>query len=157
MYPRLEKVSTFGILRLIRCGKFQLSSAVHAGGTAFVVEIGARIRDEGTGLTIQRLREVWRGSRVSADVARPPKSPHLASVIVFTHIQFGADERLRVSKRDATFCFDQLQLPSALITWMARPPIILADLCSGPEGLTAAELEAALSVVSVPLEFCFLH
>ena len=69
----------------------------------------------------------------------PPKPPHLADVTSLTHLQLRGDELLRVSKRDAQCCFDQLKLYPELGVWMARPLVKKHELIT-IGGLSAAEI-----------------
>ena len=119
---------------LLRFGKLRLSGYAHAGGTVFVMG-GPKLGSDG----LRRLREVWHGTRVSNAAVAPPKPPHLADVTSLTHLQLRGDELLRVSKRDAQCCFDQLKLYPELGVWMARPLVKKHELIT-IGGLSAAEI-----------------
>ena len=105
------------VVNHLRCGKVRLDIDVKGGGTVFVV-----------GKSSGRLREVWHGKRVSSAARRPPRPPDLASPSALIYIEVAPGQLLRVSKRDAECCFDQLRLPVKLRKWMARPPVTIREL-----------------------------
>ena len=62
-------------------------------------------------------------------------------MLALIHLDEG--QKLRISKRDARCCFDQLRLPEALMPWMGRPPVSIAELLK-QGGMTRKEVGTAL-------------
>ncbi|CAE7858645.1 PDE9A [Symbiodinium necroappetens] len=111
----------------LRCGKLGLATSCSGGGTSFTVG-----KPGGN-----RLREVWHGRRVSQAAQVPPKPRHLASPTALSFLECSKDRPLRVSKRDASCWFDQLELPASLRLFMAKPAVSTDELVKA--GMTCQE------------------
>ena len=91
---------------------------------------------------LRRLREVWHGTLVSDAAVAPPKPSHLADVTSLTNLQLRGGELLRVSKRDARCCFDQLKLcPELTIGGLSAGEI--DEMCAN---LGATSLDAVFPI-----------
>jgi hypothetical protein len=130
-------------LAMLRSGRLKLAHSSAAAADTFIV--GKRSGG--------KCREVWNGARLTILAARAPKPPLLASPSSLATLEGSDDRPVRTSCRDGRIFFDQLAVPSDLMSFFGRPLVRVADLLDPPAcesgdvgepGLSAAELENLL-------------
>ena len=121
-----------------------------------------------------KLREVWNGSALSQQAARPPTLPWLATPSSLTSLEASSDRKVWMSCRDGRVFFDQLCLPLALRRYFGKPGVTVQELQAntytgdwhpGQHPLSDHELQTLLMVddrgpvapqdVLVPLSCCW--